>query len=325
MVTKIVRLGTGMAAALALAATQSFGQPYPSKPIRLISPHPPGSAPDIVVRAAAQELFPRLGQSMVIEPRPGANGIAAGDACSKSAPDGYTVCLLQVGIMSFNPHTFSKLPYDPEKDFKPVSLLFFLVQALMATSALPTDSFKHLEQQAAAKPGWLNFGTLGAGSQPDVFRQFLADRWKTSIVGIPYKGSVNIASALAAGEVHLSVIGIGSAAGVLRSGKVKLLAISSQKRYRLFPDIPVFSELGLNDAINIPWWGLAVPAGTSDAVVGRLNTEFVRLFREPKFNEVLDNNYCEPAAGTPDEFAAFMKADREMAGKFVKKYNIPRQ
>lgn len=324
MLARFVSLAGRAAVVLAIAASQSLGQSYPNKPIRIISPHPPGSAPDIVVRAAAQELLPRLGQPMVIEPRPGAGGVIAGESCSKAAPDGYTLCLIQVGIMSFNPHTYSNLPYDPEKDFRPVTRLFFLVQALMASAALPAESFKDLEREAAARPGALNFGTLGPGSQPDVFRQFLADRWKTNIVGVPYKGAINIAQALAAGELQLGVIGIGSAAGALRGGKVRLLAISSLKRYRLFPNIPVFSELGLADAINVPWWGIAVPAGTADAVVGRLNSEFVRLFREPKFNEVLDNNYCEPATGTPEEFAAFLKADREQAGGFVKRYNIPR-
>jgi tripartite-type tricarboxylate transporter receptor subunit TctC len=315
----------GAVGALVLAVSQSFAQSYPSRPITIVSEHPPGSAPDIVMRAAAQELSPRLGQSMVIDSRPGANGIIAMESCSKAAPNGHTVCLVNVDTMSFAPHVFNKLPYDPERDYRPVARLFFLIQALMAPATLQAASVKELEQMAIGKPGSLNFGTVGEGTQPDVFRRFLAERWNTEIVGIPYKGSVMVASALATGEIQLSMIGVGSAIGLYRSGKIRYLAIATPKRYKLFPDVPVLSELGLTNTPNIPFWGITVPARTPDAVVNRLNSEFVQLFREPKFNEVLDNNYCEAAVGTPEEFAAFLKADRELAGTLVRKYNLPRR
>jgi tripartite-type tricarboxylate transporter receptor subunit TctC len=323
MVARISWLLRGTVAVLFLAAYQAYAQTYPSKPIHLISEHPGGSAPDIVLRAAAQELSPRLGQPFLIDTRPGANGIIATETCAKAAPDGHTMCLATSNTMSFNPLVFSKLPYDPDRDFKPVVRLFFLVQGLMVPAGLPADSLKSLEALANAKRGALNFGTQGPGSQQDVFRQYLADRWNTDIAGIPYKGAALIANALAAGDIHISLFGIGTGAGVLRSGRVKLLAIAGLKRYRRFPDVPLLSEAGI-DFSNIPFWGIAVPAGSPDSAVTRLNTEFARLFSEPKFNEVLDNNYCDPAVGSPEEFAAFLRTDREEAARLVKKFNIPK-
>jgi tripartite-type tricarboxylate transporter receptor subunit TctC len=325
MIVNIKRLILWVSGLLSLAALQSLAQPYPSKPIRVIVGVPPGSGVVIVMRAAGQELATRMGQPWLVENRPGGNTVIAAQACARAAPDGYTVCYVSADSMSFNPHVISNLPYDPDKDFKPITSLFYLIQGIIASASLQANSIKELQAQAGANSAILNFATLGAGTNTDIFRQWLNERWKTNIAGIPYKGGNLIVTALVAGEVHFSMPGLGNMGGQLKSGKVKVLAVHSSKRLRLLPDVPTLTEAGLDGFPVKGWFGLAVPAGTPDAIVSRLNSEFVRLFREPKFVEYLEDQYLEPFVGTPEECAAFMKADRELTGVVVKHFNVPRQ
>jgi tripartite-type tricarboxylate transporter receptor subunit TctC len=298
---------------------------YPSKPIRLILSIPAGSVTDITLRAAGQELLPRMGQPFVIEYRPGGNMIIAAEACANAAPDGYTLCTVAADTMSFNPHVFYKLPYDPDKSFKPIIQLYFLIEGVMASASVPAESMKELRALASAKRGLLNFASHGPNSNTDIFRQWLNHQWGTDVVGIPYKGGSQIIAALMANEVHLTKLGLGNLAGQLRGGKVKVLTVTSSKRFRLLPEVPTMAEAGLGENPIKAWFGLATPAGTPDAIVSMLNSQFLRLFREPKFLEYLETQLLESAVGTPEEFASFLKADRERAGALVKMFNIPRQ
>ena len=302
-----------------------LAQDYPSKPVRVVLPIPGGSVTDVTLRAAAQELAPRFGQPLVIDNRPGANMIVAAEACAKGVPDGYTVCVVSPDAMSFNPNVFEKLSYDVDRDFRPVGSLFVLIEGLIATSSLPANSTRELQSLAVAKPGSINFGTLGPGTTPDIFRQWLAGTWKTDIVGIPYKGGNLVINALLAGEIHVSKIGVGNLGGQISSGKVKILAIGATKRSNQLPNVPTMAEAGLDGFKFRVWWGLVAPAGTPDPIVARLNSEFNRLFSEPKFGEFMESRFLEPMIGTPQAFAAFLKQDREYVGQIVKQYNIPRQ
>lgn len=315
--------------ALVLAAgmpVRAIGQDgYPGKPIRMIVPVAAGAPTDLVMRTAGQELLPRLGQPLIVDNRPGAGLIVGTEACARAAPDGYTVCNVNSDSMSVNPHIVAKLPYDPEKDFKPITTLYYLIQGLIASNSLPVSSVKDLQGMATAKPRALNFGTMGQGTNPDVFRQWLNEQWRTDIEGIPYKGANLIMTALVAGEVDLSRISLSTVGGQMKAGKVKVLAVGSSKRLRLFPEIPTYAEVGLDGFTEQVWWGLAAPAATPDAMVRRLNAEFVRLFREPKFLEYMESQFLETFVGSPESSAKFMREDRERAGVVVKKYNVPRQ
>ena len=314
-----------MMASIALFAVfQAGAQTYPAKPIRVILGIGVGSPTDVTLRAAGQELQAVLGQPLVIENRPGGNLMIAPEACAKSAPDGYTLCVFSNAAVTLNPYIFSKLTYDPEKDFAPVALLWYLIQGLVATPSLPANSIKELEALAKSRP--INFGTMGDGTAGDVMRQWLNEYWKTNMAGIPYKGANFVASALLSGEVQVSRISLSGLSGQVKAGKLKVLAIGSSKRSRLFPDTPTYAEAGLaafpDERV---WWGMFAPAGTPDAMVRRINGEFARLFRSPKFSEYLENGMLEPVVTPPEEFAAFLKEDRERAGQMVRKYNIPRQ
>ena len=307
---------------LALSAS---AQDYPARAVRIIVPLPAGSTTDIVMRATAQELAPRLKQPVVVENKPGGNWVIGAEACHASAPDGYTLCVMNSDAIAFNPHLLSALPYDPAKDFAPITNLFFLFEGILAKSALPVASIAELHDYAAKNPGKVNFATLGPGSSNDVFRQWLVQHWKVDITGIPYKGGAPVITALLAGEIDVTKIGMGNIAGQLNSGKVKVLAIQGTQRSKLVPNVPTLQEAGLGGFPLRVWWGLFMPAGSPDGAVKRINAELVKLYREPKMAEYLENQFVEVAVSAPETFAAFTRAERERAGQVVKDYNIPRQ
>src|SRR5262245_34107593 len=287
--------------ALAAATTASHAQNYPNKPIRMIVSIAAGSVTDVIMRAAAAELQGRLGQPVVVENIGGAAGILGGKACATAAPDGYNICIIYHSTMSFNPLLFSNLPYNPD-DFVPMARLFFLVEGIFASSAINVNSIAELKALAQGKPDGLNYATLGEGSYPDLFLRWLNNQWGTNIVGVPYRGGGPAAQALAANEVQVTRFGVGNFMGLVQSDKVKALAVSADKRSPLLPEVPTLAEAGLGSFPGQGWWGLAMPKGTPDAIVTRLNAEFVKLFREPKFVEFLDKQAVASAPTTPQEF-----------------------
>ena len=312
-------------AILLLGASVALAQDYPSRPVRIIVPLPAGSTTDIVMRATAQELAPRLKQPVVVENKPGGNWVIGAEACKASAPDGHTLCVMNSDAIAFNPHILSSLPYDPAKDFAPVTNLFFLFEGILAKSALPASSIAELREFAAKNPGKLNFGTLGPGSSNDVFRQWLVQHWNVDIPGIPYKGGAPVITALLAGEIDVTKIGMGNIAGQLNSGKVKILAIQGTQRSKLVPSVPTLQEAGLGGFPLRVWWGLFMPAGSPDSAVKRINAEMMKLYREPKMGEYLESQFVEVAVSPPEPFAAFTRAERERAAQVVKDFHIPRQ
>ena len=241
-------------------ALVAHAQAYPDRPIRLIVSIAAGSVTDVIMRAAANELSPRLGQQLVIENKGGAAGILGGQACAQAAPDGYTFCVIYHSTMSYNPLLFDKLPYDADKDFVPVTRLFMLTEGLFVSTALNVNSVAELKKLVQSKPDAFNFATLGEGSFPDLFRVWLNNQWGAKIVGVPYKGGGPAAQALVAGEVQMTRFGVGNFMGAIDTGKVKALAIHADKRSPLLPDVPTFAQAGF-DYPGQGWWGLAAPEG----------------------------------------------------------------
>jgi len=262
---------------------------------------------------------------VVVENKPGGNWVIGAEACRASAPDGYTLCVMNSDAVAFNPYILSSLPYDPAKDFAPVTNLFFLFEGILGKANLPASNIEELRDYAAKNPGKLNFGTLGPGSSNDVFRQWLVQHWNVDIPGIPYKGGAPVITALLAGEIDVTKIGMGNIAGQLNSGKVKILAIQGTQRSKLVPNVPTLQEAGLGGFPLRVWWGLFMPAGSPDAALKRINTELVKLYHEPKMAEYLEGQFVEVAVTAPAEFAAFTRAERERAGQVVKDFHIPRQ
>jgi tripartite-type tricarboxylate transporter receptor subunit TctC len=319
------KIGGAISALIAVCfVATAQAQTYPDRPIRVIVGIAAGSVTDVIMRGAAQELQSRLGQPLIIENRGGASGILSAQACAQAAPDGYTLCVLEHGSLSYNTFLFDKLPYDPDRDFVPVTRLFLLTEGLFVSSSLGVNSVAELKAMAQQSSEKLNFATLGEGSFPDLFMRWLNNQWSTKIVGVPYKGGGPAAQALAANEVQVTRFGVGNFLGLVKAGNVKALAIAAVKRSPLLPDVPTLDEVG----IQYPgqgWWGLVAPNGTPPAIVNRINAEFVKLFSEPKFVEFLDNRGVVSAATTPAAFAEFLKEDRKVAESVVKIANSKRE
>jgi len=314
-----MRMLTRVALSLALAgwACAAAAQTYPNKPVRMIVSIAAGSVTDVIMRAAAAELQTRLGQPFVIENVGGAAGILGGKNCTQAPADGYSLCVIYHSTMSFNPLLFSNLPYNPD-DMVPVSRLFFLVEGLFASSAINVSSVAELKALAQSKPEGLNYATLGEGSYPDLFRQWLNNQWGTKIVGIPYRGGGPAAQAVAANNVQVTRFGVGNFLGLIEAGKVKALAVSSAKRSPVLPNVPTFTEVGWGDYPGQGWWGLAAPKGTPPAIAAKLSSEFQKLFSDPKFTAFLDKQAVVPAATDAAGFAAFLKQDRKDAETLIK-------
>lgn len=318
-------LGRGVAAiALAMLSAVPVGaQTYPQKPIRMIVSIAAGSLTDVIMRAAANELSPRLGQPIVIENRGGAAGIPGAQACAQSPGDGHTLCVVFHNQLSFNPVMFNNLPYDADRDLVLVTRLFFLIESIAVHPSLDVATVAELKALAQGKKRALNWGTLGAGSAPELFLKWINNQWGTEIIGIPYRGGGPMAQALAANEVQVAGVGLGNFLGLAEGGRVKVIAVSAPNRSPLVPDVMTFAEAGLGGYPQRGWWGLATPKATPKAVVERLNGEFVRLFSDPKFVAFLEKQAVVPAPTTAEEFVAFVKQDRVHAANLLKLANTP--
>jgi tripartite-type tricarboxylate transporter receptor subunit TctC len=321
----MLRLVAHLLAATTLCgfAASTSAQSFPTKPVRIFLPQPPGAGVDIVLRKAIEDIQPRLGQPVVVENRAGGNSVVAAEACARAAPDGHTVCVLNSDPLTINPHLFSKLPYDAERDFRPLTNLYYILTGVFLKADVPAVSMKELQSYAVSRPGTLNVGTFGPRSTMELSRLYLEDRWQTKMAGVPYPGGPQIFQALAGGQIDIALLGAYGGLSLLKSGKAKLVAVSGSKRLPQFADVPTLAELGIADLPSgQSWWGLLAPAATPAVVAGRLNTEFVRTFRDPKFVAFLTELVTEPNVGTPEEFAAVIKADRDRIGRFVAHYRL---
>jgi tripartite-type tricarboxylate transporter receptor subunit TctC len=309
-----------LAAALLLgaaAAPAALAQAtYPTRAVRIVVAYPPGGGIDVMARQLAERLTPQWGQPVVVENRPGGSTIPATELVAKSPADGHTILLTTDSTFSINPHLFAKLPYS-DRDFVAVTQLILLQQLLLANPSLPANNLTELVALARAKPGTLNYGSYGSGSQPHLAAETLKARAGIDIV--PYKGlSLSIPAAIA-GEVQLTFSGIASSRAQVQAGRLKALAIGGPRRSPLMPDVPTFAEQGYPEVETHAWFGLFVPAGTPRATVDRIYRDVAAILIEPGFREkeVVQKGY-DLVASSPEEFAAFIVRDREARGRAVK-------
>src|SRR5262245_37959965 len=321
----MARLSLGALVALVMAALVQTrpAQTYPDRPVRLIVSIAAGSVTDVIMRAAANDISPRLGQQLIIENKGGASGILGAQACAQSAADGYTFCVIYHSTLSYNPLLFDRLPYNADTDIVPVARLFFLTEGLFVSSALGASGVAELKGLAQARPDELNFATLGEGSFPDLFRQWLNNQWATRMVGVAYKGGGPAAQALAANEVQVTRFGVGNFQGALASGRARALAVSADRRSPQMPDVPTFAEAGLNYP-GQGWWGLGAPKGTPRSAIDRIAAEFVKTFADPKFGEFLEKQFVVPAPTSPEGFARFLREGRAAAESLIRIARTPR-
>ena len=301
----------GAVALFALGVMPASAQTYPTKPIRFLVPTSASGTIDVAARMIAKPLEAILGQPVLVENRPGATYTLATDLCAHAAPDGHTFCQININTHSFNPFIFKKLPYDPIKDFKPVYYQLGAVQAFTAMKALPVNSVGELKEFALKNKGKLNFATLGPGSSADLFRMWVNKQWNSDMTGVAYGGA--IATAIMSGESQLTIVAVATMAETVNQGAAKFLAFSSKERVPQYPDVPTFNEVGFGSYPSSFWLGIAVPSGTPDAIVQKLNAAFNEAAKDPKYQEYLRNNALEPGPTTIEGFAEFMAKDRKSA------------
>ena len=318
----IFLLSVALAPFAAPAAAQSAASSYPNKPIRFVVPYPPGGTTDIVARGIGIKLAERFGQPVVIENRGGANTIIGAEAVAKSAPDGYTLLLTTATTMSITPQVNPNLPYDPVKDFAPITSAVNVPFMIAAHPSLPANSMPELIALAKAKPGTLTYSTPGATSSNHLAGALLESMAGIKLLHVPYKGSGPATTAALAGEVDMVITGIATVTPYWKAGKLKILAIGADKRHPSWPEIPSTGEAGLHGYSAGTWFGVVTRAGTPRAIIDKLNREIVAALSGSELNERLTAIGFDVFTGTPEDFARFLQNDMARAAKVIKAAGI---
>jgi tripartite-type tricarboxylate transporter receptor subunit TctC len=313
-----------IAALFLCAAGLSHAQPnstYPSKPIHLIVPFPPGGGNDTVARAIAQQVSPELGQPVVIDNRPGAGGAVGAELAAKAPPDGYTLFLAGVGSHVVNPNVH-KVPYDPIRDFAPVTLIASAPSVLVVNPRVPAQSIAEFTAYARANPGKLNYASNGAGSAAQLAAAMYETMAGVKMVHVPYKGIAPALTDLLGGEVQLMFGTVVALVPHIQAGRLRALAVTGKKRSALLPEVPTLRESGLPEYEAGSWYGIEAPAGTPRAIIDRLNAVMVKALRQPEVAKRLATEGAEVIGSTPEEFGAHIKAEGERVGRIVRAAGI---
>jgi tripartite-type tricarboxylate transporter receptor subunit TctC len=310
-----------LCAVLAIPGSPAAAQQYPTRAIRVIVPFAPGGAADAVLRMLAPRLSANLGQQVVVDNRPGGASTIGMDIVAKSAPDGYT---LGVASLSFaiNPSLFSKMPYDTNRDFAPVSLLAIVPLVQTVHPSVPAKSVKDLIALAKTQPGSLNYSSAGNGSASQMASELFKYMTGSDMVHVPYTGGGPALIAVLSGQVSLTYISIPPGLAHFKSGKLLALGVTSAKRDPALPDVPTIAEAGVPGYQSLEWQGIVVPAGTSNAVINRLRQEIVKTLETPDLRERFVSVGAQAVGSTPDELAAHIKSELATWSKVIKAAGI---
>ena len=314
----LLLLAAVAAAALPLGA---HGQAYPDHPIRMIVPDAPGGSPDQLGRLVAQKLSDVLGQPVFVDNKAGAAGVLATDAGAKAAPDGYTITMTTTAIYAILPYLNKNLPYDPVKDFIPISRLATSSNVLVVNASLPVKSVAELVQLAKAKPGTINYASAGVGSPAHLAGEMLNQLAGIKLAHIPYKGAAPALLDVIAGNAQMMITSPLSAGGHIKTGRVRALATTGAERNPVMPDLPTIAETIPGYEISQSW-GFAVPAGTPPAIVAKLSEAIIKVMHDPDTVRRVQATGLVPAGDSPEAFSAFMAKERERLGAVIAKSGI---
>jgi len=314
----------------ALASTVIFAaahaQDYPAKPVRIVVPYSAGGNADILGRTLAQKLGDALKQPFVVENRAGANGGIGTDLVAKSAPDGYTLLVTASGPIVVNPTLYANVPYDPVKDFAPISQCAVYQYVLVTLAASPYKSIADIVAAARARPGAVSYGSTGVGGGNHLAGELFALASGTQLTHVPYKGSAPALADLLGGQLTFMFDTVITSVPQIRAGKLRAFAVSSPKRASSLPEVPTLQEAGIRGFDISQWQGFLAPAGTSKAIVERLNAETVRAMRAADVHErIAVQGGNDIVTGTPEEFAALIRSDLQVYAKLIKDARIPAQ
>ena len=316
-VNAVAAVGLSLTGASTLAAEG----PYPTKPIRMIVAVPPGGPADTLARLVAPRLTEALGQTIVIDNRPGANGIIAYETTARAAPDGYTFTAVAAGVV-INPSLYRNVNYDPLKDFAPITLGITVPNILVVHPSVAATSVKELIALAKAKPGAMAFASAGNGTSGHLALELFRMTAGLDVIHVPYKGGGPALAEVVAGQVQALFSIALSATPQVKAGRVRALAITSAKRSPVAPELPTVAEAGLRGFEVIGWFGWLAPAATPRSIVSRLHTELVRALKVPAVRDVLLSQNTEPVGNTPQDFSAFMRSEHAKWAKVIKAANV---
>jgi tripartite-type tricarboxylate transporter receptor subunit TctC len=307
-----------LAAIAGLVPGAGHAQDYPTRPIRLVVPFPPGGSLDVVARSIGQKLTEAWGQPVVIDNRPGAGGNIGADLVAKSAPDGYTILEGALSTHAVNASLYRRLPYDPIKDFAPITLVAITPNVLVLNRAFPVNSVPELIAYAKAHPGALSFGSGSNGSAGHLAGELFKSETGIDMVHVPYKGGAPARQALLAGDTQLMFDNLANSMPQLKAGKLKALAVTTARRSPLAPELPTLAESGLPGFDIYTWWGLLAPAGTRPEIIAKWNTEITRILGTPEMKAFFAQEGAEAAPTTPDAFAALIRSETAKYARIVK-------
>ena len=304
---------------LATAWPIANAQTFPDRPVRVVVPFAPGNTLDTALRQVAEVFKQNTGQALVVEARPGGSGIIAAQTVMQAAPDGYTLLLANTSMFTINPHTFAKLPYDPDKNFKPVTNFLGAAMEMAVNAAnVPANNVAEFVAWTKANPGKVSFASFTAGNSSHFAGVILNQRAGLDMTHVPFNGTPPAVQNLVGGQVHAAFLPLLAVKPHVDSGKVKMLAITSPQRSGLAPNLATFREQGYPELDIYIWAAIAAPAGTPDAIISRLNTEFGKALRSTEIRDKWATMGFEPLPSTPDEFTRFSQAESKRWAEAVK-------
>ncbi|WP_459615570.1 Bug family tripartite tricarboxylate transporter substrate binding protein [Bordetella sp. 2513F-2] len=312
---------------IALAALALGGQAsaaYPEKPITVVNPWTAGGPADTVARPILEKLSERLGKPVVLENRAGANGVIGASYVARATPDGYTLLFSHVGPITISPALTQKMPYDPVRDFAPITQIVSAPTVLMVRPDLPVHDLKELVDYAGKNPGKLSYGSVGPGSTTHLAGVILGNMAGVELLHVPYKGAAPVITDMLGGQIDMAFLNIAGAMPYIKSGRLRAIAVSTLKRSTLLPDLPAINETYPGFEVN-SWYGLMAPAGTPQAIVGQLQRDVAEILKMPDIVKMLDANGLAPEGTKPDVYAAQIQRDLDRWQKVVKEAGLPTQ
>ena len=307
---------------LALASYNTLADDYPSRPVKVIVPFAAGGGADIVARAVFQKVSTQLGQPFIIENKGSAGGIIGSDSVAKAPPDGYTLLLGQTGPNAINPALFTKIPYDPIKDFSPIIQLTSYPYVLAVNLNLPEKNLVELVAFAKTHPGAITFSTAGNGSSAQLAAELFMKASKIQMTHVPYKGAGPALMDAVAGVVSMTFGDAGSSTPMVLDNRIRAIAVTSKNRSRLLPDVPSIAESGYPGFEAVAWHGILAPAKTPPAIIKKLNQEIAKVLKDPEIRARFSKDGLEIVGGSPEDFSIYIKAEVDKWGKVVRESNI---